>query len=560
MNIFFEISVLLAITTAVTLVVRLLKQPLVVGYILSGIIVGPYFLNVLNAQHELEFFSKVGIVFLLFIVGLHLNPKVIKEVGSVSVVAGIGQIVLTTLVGFVITLALGLDRIAALYISIALTFSSTIVILKLLADKKDLQKLYAKITMGLLIIQDIVATLILIGITVTSHPGDATVGEVVILTLLKGAGIFVVLGLLSAFVLPRLTRFIAHSQELLFLFSLAWGTGLASLFAALGFSVEIGALVAGVSLSVTPFADEMAARLKPLRDFFIVLFFILLGSQVVIADLGQILFPALVLSLFVLVGNPIIMIILMNMLGYNRKTGYMAGLTVAQVSEFSLILAALGMEIGHLSQATLSLVTLVALITIAGSTYLILYSEKLYPHMKQILIGLELLKRKRKDKGSVSENYECVIFGYGRIGHQFTKAFTSIEKSFIVVDFSPTSVERLTKNNIPFAYGDASDVEFLEDLPLTKPEFVVSTIPDITTNLLVTKDMLRRNPKALVVPMAHTINEAKQLYEAGAAYVMMPHYIAADHITKLIQRYELDRESYQQEREKHQKVLETHSL
>lgn len=558
MNIFAEVSVLLALTVVVTMVVRLLKQPLVVGYILSGIIAGPYVLDLLHSKDELELFSKVGIVLLLFIVGLHLNPKVVKEVGAVSLVTGLGQVGFTAVIGFFLALALGIDRLAALYVSIALTFSSTIIILKLLADKKDLQKLYAKIAIGFLLVQDIVATFILIGITVVAGAGSDSLWFTLLSTVAKGLLAGVVLMGMSSLVIPRLTRYLAHSQELLFLFSLAWGMGLASLFATLGFSIEIGALVAGVTLSMTPFAEEMASRLKPLRDFFIVLFFLLLGSHMMLDSLGAVIIPAVILSIFVLVGNPIIVIVLMNWLGFNRKTGFMAGLTVAQISEFSLILASLGLRVGHLSQEVLSLVTLVGLITIAGSTYLILYSEKIYPVSLRLLQWLELFKKHKKAAGSVGENYQSVIFGYDRVGHHFARVLQKLGKEYLIVDYNPSSVERLQKEGHPFRYGDASDVEFLGELPLSKPELIISTIPDLATNLLITQEMLRRNSKAVVIPLTHTLAEAETLYQAGASYVLLPHYLGAEYGAEMIEKNQLDLEAYARARAK-QKHLFTHS-
>jgi Kef-type K+ transport system membrane component KefB len=437
MSIFIEISLILVVSTLVTILVKRLQQPLIVGYILAGIVVGPYALNILHSAHELELFSKVGIVLLLFIVGLHLNPKIIKEVGSISLVTGVGQVLFTSLIGFILAVLVGIDRLAALYVAIALTFSSTIIILKLLADKKDLHKLYAKIAVGFLLVQDIIATFVLIGITVFTKDTTTSLAMTLGIVFLKGLGLFAVLQLFSYFVMQKLTKYLASSQEMLFLFSLAWGTGVASLFLVLGFSIEIGALVAGVALSTTPYADEMASRLRPLRDFFIIIFFILLGSQMILTNITAILLPAILLSLFVLVGNPIIVILIMNAAGYNRRTGFMAGLTVAQISEFSLILASLGMQVGHLSQEILSLVTLVGLITIAGSTYLILYADAIYPKIASWLRLLELVKRRRNEKGAVGEDYTSVIFGFDRVGHRFVEALKEIEQRFLVVDYNP---------------------------------------------------------------------------------------------------------------------------
>lgn len=556
MEIFHEVSILLAITMMVTLVMKWLKQPLVVGYILAGILVGPYVLNVLHAQHELELFSKVGIVFLLFIVGLHLNPKVIKEVGAVSLVTGIGQVVFTSVIGFVITLMLGIDKLAAMYIAIALTFSSTIIILKLLADKHDLQKLYAKIAIGFLLVQDILATLLLIAVTVVATSNGQSLTYTLLLTLFKGLILMFSLLVVSTLFLPKFVRYLAHSQEMLFLFSLAWGTGLASLFAALGFSIEIGALVAGVTLSMTPFAEEMSSRLKPLRDFFIVIFFILLGSQMALNNFGEILLPALVLSAFVLVGNPIIVIILMNVLGYNRKTGFLAGLTVAQISEFSLILASLGMRVGHLSQEMLSLVTLVGLITIAGSTYLILYAEKMYPKLSSILSALELVKKKKSQRGVVTEDYEALLFGYDRVGSYFIDALKNIGLTTLVVDYNPSSIEKLQAQHLPFRYGDASDVEFLEEIPSSKPKMVISTIPDQTTNLLLLRHMRTRNKNVILVMIAQTADQSSELYAAGASFVILPHYLGAEYAAKVVEKHGFDSALYDKEKERQQSKLE----
>lgn len=556
MPVFIEISILLAITTVVTIFVRLIKQPLVVGYIISGIIAGPSFLNVLHSTHELELFSKVGIVFLLFIVGLHLNPKVIKEVGSVSLITGLGQVIFTALIGFIISKILGMDTIAAIYVAIALTFSSTIIILKLLADKKDLQKLYAKIAIGFLLVQDIVATIILIGVTVFSQESSNSIFQVISFTLLKGAGIFVALVLFSRLLLTKMITFVAQSAELLFLFSISLGIGLPSLFALAGFSVEIGALIAGVLLSTTAYADEVASRMRPLRDFFIVIFFILLGSQLIISNLSTLIGPAIILSIFVLVGNPIIVILIMNLLGYNQRTGFMAGLTVAQISEFSLILASLGLRVGHLSAETMSLITIVGLVTIAGSTYLILYSDKLFPYAKRMLRVLELIKKKKTDAGSVEEDYSAIIFGYDRVGNNFASVFKKYNDSFVVVDFNPKSIQKLQEQNIPCFYGDANDIEFLEELPLKKPEIAISTIPDFSTNKLILSHLLTRNKKIQFIPIAYSAIEAQELYELGAAYVVMPHHLGAEHAAKMLHKFKSNPSLYRDEKEKHLKNLE----
>lgn len=550
METFIEISLIIAIATGVSVVMRILRQPLIVGYILSGILAGPYVFNLVHSVETIELFSKIGITILLFIVGLHLSPAVIKEVGKVSLATGIGQVLFTSLIGFLIALVLGLDQVAALYTAIALTFSSTIIILKLLADKGDINKLYGKIAVGFLLVQDIVATVILILVSSFTGPAEGNIVVFVLVTLLRGAALIAGIMLISHFVLGRIYRYISNSQELMFLFSISWGLGLACVFHLMNFSVEIGALVAGVTLSATPYANEIGSRMKPLRDFFIVLFFILLGSQMVVNDIQHLLLPAFILSAFVLIGNPIIVVVLMNMLGYNRRTGFYAGLTVAQISEFSLILATLGFQVGHLSREVLSLITLVGLITIAGSTYLILYSDWIYPKITKLLSFLELNKKVRAGSKEKSP-YTALLFGYDRVGSMFVHAFTKLNQPYAVVDINPESVARMGNEGVPGIYGDASDVEFLNDLELGSVKIVVSTIPEFNTNLLLIDTVRKVNTKAIVITISHYPDEAKELYLRGATYVIMPHYLGAKYAANMIARLGVTKKEYEQERGKH---------
>lgn len=553
MEIFVELSVIIVIAMFVSLLMRALKQPLIVGYIFTGVLVGPYFMNLIQNGDVIELFSKIGITILLFIVGLNLSPNVIREVGKVSLLTGIGQVLFTSIIGFFIATALGIDRIAAIYVAIALTFSSTIIILKLLSDKGDLNKLYGKIAIGFLLVQDIVATLILL-FTSSFAGGEGSVLFIALMTVIKGSLLIMAMVAISHYILPRISKFIAASQELLFLFSLSWGLGIATLFSLLGFSVEIGALVAGVALSMTPYAIEVASRMRPLRDFFILLFFILLGSHMVFENILALIVPAILLSVFVLIGNPIIVVVLMNVLGYSKRTSYQAGLTVAQISEFSLILATLGFEFGHISREILSLITFVGLITIAGSTYLILYSDEIYPYVEKFLSFLEIYKngnKRNKNKG-----YNSILFGYQRVGQDFIEAFNRLDLEYVVVDFNPESIKKLEEEEIPFKYGDAKDPEFLSELDFKSLRYMVSTIPEFETNLMLVRRIRAKNKRAIMIVISHDQEEAMALYAEGASYVIMPHYLGAQYAVRLIGRAGLDRREYDMYREKHLAHLE----
>lgn len=551
METFIELSIIIGVTVLIAGMARLLKQPLIIGYIFSGIILSPYFLDIIRPTETIKVFSQLGITLLLFIVGLNLSPKVIKEVGKVSLITGVGQIIFTSLFGFLIAKLLGFSTIVSIYIAVALSFSSTIIVMKLLSDKKDLEKLYGKISIGFLLVQDI--SVIILLMVISSFSANLSLNSLSFVNILGGISLIGGFVLVSIYVLPKLSTFFAKSQEFLFLFSIGWGLGLAALFYYMGFSMEIGALVAGVALSMSPFHYEISSKMKPLRDFFIMLFFILLGSQIVFVNMGELIFPAIVFSLFVLIGNPLILMILMGLLGYKKKTGFQAGLTVAQVSEFSLILIALGVSVGHLTNEILSFVTIIGLITISGSTYLILYSNKIYPYLSKYLSIFE--RKKIKEKKQDLRDYDIILFGYNRIGYDLLKSFKKLKKGFLVVDYNPETIEELSKKGIQCRYGDADDSEFIDELNLTKIKMVISTIPEFETNLLLINKVKQANKNAIVIVVSHNIEETNILYDNGATYVIMPHFLGGRHASIMINKYKLNLNKFLVEKKKHLKLL-----
>src|SRR3989344_82468 len=454
-EVFIELSKILVITVLAAGITRLLKQPIIISYILSGIIVGPFILNVVSSIETLTAFSQIGIAFLLFMVGLNLNPRVIKEVGKISLITGIGQVIFTSLIGYAIALMLGFTEIVSFYVSIALAFSSTIIIMKVLSDKRDLDTLYGRISIGFLIVQDFIAIAILL--IISSFKNGVSFEILAFQTILNAFIALILLFLATIYFLPSLTKFIAKSQEFLMLFSISWCFAIASIFYFLNFSIEAGALIAGISLSLSPYQYEISSKMKPLRDFFLILFFIILGSQMIFSNIFESLTAIIVFSLFVLIGNPIIVMILMGRLGYTKRNSFLSGLTVAQISEFSLIVIALGVTLGHLSQEILSIVTAVGLITFAVSTYMIMYSEKIYLKLSNYLTIFERKGKKADEKKQFKEEkYDIILFGYNRIGFDILESLKKIKKKFLVVDYDPEVIANLSKEGYDCRYGDAN--------------------------------------------------------------------------------------------------------
>ncbi len=550
MEVFIELSAILILAVLISGIMYFFRQPLIIGYILTGIIAGPVVLNVVQSADTLTTFAQIGIAFLLFMVGLNLNPRIIRDVGKTSLVTGICQVLFTSLIGFVIGKLLGFSNIISIYVAIAVSFSSTIIIMKLLSDKRDLETLYGRIAMGFLIVQDLIAIFILMLISSISRGNN--IAGLAVESILSGMGLLIILTIISLYIFPPLTRLVAKSQEFLLLFSISWCFAMASLFHYLNFSIEAGALLAGITLSMTPYHYEISSKMKPLRDFFLILFFILLGSQMVFANIYQYIIPCVVFSLLILVGNPLIVMTLMGLMGYTKRNSFLAGLTVAQISEFSLILIALGVKVGHLTNEIVSLITFIALITIAGSTYMISYSNKLYGYLSKYLTLFER-KGKKIDEHKYHKdgNYDIILFGYDEIGFDITTSLKKIKKEFLVIDYDPEVIVNLSRQGYDCKSGDVNDTELLVDLNFSNVKMVISTIPAIYTNLLLINKIQEANKEAIIAVVSHQIDGALKLYDAGATYVIMPHFLGGCHASTMIESNQLSLSGFLKEKVAH---------
>lgn len=354
-NVFYEFAVLLFVAVVVGGIATMLRQPLIVAFIAVGIIAGPTWLSVITAEESLDLLATMGIALLLFVVGLKLDIHLIRGIGPVALITGLGQVIFTSVIGYGICyLLLGMGALTSLYVAVALTFSSTIIIVKLLSDKQEIDSLHGRIAVGFLIVQDIVVVIVLIGLnSLGAGTGENSLLRDSIEVLIKGILFLVAITAVTRYVLPSATRFLARTPELLVLSAIAWAFVLAAAGDAMGFSKEVGAFLAGVSLASTPFREQIGSRMVSLRDFLLLFFFLSLGSDLDLSQVASQIGPAAILSIFVLIGNPLIVLVLMGRMGYQSRTGFLAGLTVAQISEFSLILAALGLSLGHIDEQTL---------------------------------------------------------------------------------------------------------------------------------------------------------------------------------------------------------------
>ena len=544
--IFYEIAALLVLAAGVGFLGLLLRQPLIVSFIAVGILAGPSLLDIVHSDEQIDLLAELGIAVLLFLVGLKLDFNLVRTLGPVALVTGLGQVIFTTVFGFLIALALGLDPLTAIYVAIALTFSSTIIIVKLLSDKREIDALHGRIALGFLIVQDVVVVVAMIALSAIGV-GGAAEGSGAITDVLRvlgyGLAMLAFVVVFIRYIANPLVERLSRAPELLVSFAIGWAALLAAVGHYLGFGKELGGLLAGVSLASTPFREAIAARLASLRDFLLLFFFIALGASLDLSVLGASVWPAIVLSLFVLIGNPLIVLAIMSAMGYRKRTGFLAGLTVAQISEFSLIFMAMGVTIGHVAEDALGLVTLVGLVTIAASTYMITFSHQIYGVCEPLL---GLFDRQRSATEPVEESddavrHDVILFGLGRYGLGIAAALRDSGKKILGVDFSPEAIRYARDQGYDVAFGDATDPEFLSHLPLRQADWLVMAVPEHDTGI--THDdprhALLKAARDLgftgkVAVAAHREATAEALAATRADLVLMPYRDAAFAAARMI--------------------------
>jgi Kef-type K+ transport system membrane component KefB len=528
---FYEFAAMLGLAVGIGFLGRLLKQPLIVSFIAVGLIVGPYGLDLLRSVEKIHLLSEMGIAVLLFVVGLKLDVSLIRTSGTVALSTGLGQVIFTSVFGYLICIGLGFEPVTSLYIAVALTFSSTIIIVKLLSDKKEIQSLHGQISIGFLIVQDIVVIIAMIVLSAMGTTSEYSVMEEILWVVVKGIGMIVFVILLIRYVMGWITSLMARTPELLVLFALSWAIALAAMSDFMGFSKEVGAFLGGISLASTAYREIISGRLVSLRDFLLLFFFIHLGSQVNVTLIGEQIIPALVLSIFVLVGNPIIVMIIMGLLGYRKRTGFLAGLNVAQISEFSLILAALGLSLGQINEETLGLITLVGLLTIGISTYLIMYSHQIYEVVAPALGIFEKMNPYREvdEEKLFNKKFDIIIFGLGMYGNNIAKSLENNGFTVFGVDFDPRAVKRWNRKGRAAQYGDADDPELMEILP-GDTQCMISTLPDKQINLALIRYLKSADYKGKIAVTSYYGRTAKELELAGADLILLPFVDASENI------------------------------
>ncbi len=496
-----------------------LRTPSIIAYILAGLALGPI-TGLFEATEAVELIAETGIVLLLFLVGLELSLEKIQDVGRVAVVAGLGQVAFTAAGGFLLAVLLGIGMVPALVIAVAMTFSSTVVVVKLLTSKAEIDSLYGRISVGIFLVQDLVVVIALTLLTGFDQTGELSAGA--ILTGVGGAFggvlLLLVLALLSArFLLPRLFAWMAPSAEGMLIWSLAWCFLFVAGAEVFHLSVEIGAFLAGISLAQLPYNEDLRRRVRPLMNFFVLVFFVSLGVQMEPGAALQHWPAAVLLTLFVLVGKPIMFMLIIARMGYPERTAFLTSVTVAQISEFSFVFAALALSNGLIGESILALIGVVGLATIGISVYMILYNHQLYRMFARMGLlrpfGAETTEPDVESDGVLTDH--VIVVGQNALGRRIVERLLSGGEKVVAVDTDPGKLKDLS---CPTVLGNVEHLSVLEEAGFRNARLLVSALQIEDTNNL----LAYRAQRAGVPTSIHAFDRAvvPDLQESGATHLL----------------------------------------
>lgn len=532
-----ELAIVVLLATVLGVIARFLRQPLILAFIFAGAIISYFGFFNLNNQEVLRTLSDLGIMFLLFLVGLEIDFKSLKLIGKSAFLIGFFQMILTAGLALLLSKFLNFNYLESIYLSGALTFSSTIIVIKVLSEKRDTTSLYGKISVGVLLFQDLIAILALV--ILSGIKSDAAITAMpVVIAVAKAAALFVFAIAIGRKVLPFImSRFVNHSQELIFISTLAWCFLMAALVShpLVGFPIEIAGLLAGLALSNSAASFQIFSKIKYLRDFFVVIFFVILGSSLAISNFSKLIIPIAAFSLFILIIKPLIILLIMGISGYREKTGFLTGMSLAQISEFSFVLAAIGLKLNHINENVVSIITAAGIISIAASVYMMHFSEGLFRIFRRPLSIFERRNLKEKIISDHNLPKPIVLIGSHRLGQSI--AFNLRKEDLLIIDFDPEVIEVVKKHGYDYLFGDISDDEVFEKANFENAKVVISASPDFKSNLeLLQKlnNLRKKGYKMKVIIRAEDEKEVETLYKLGADYVIFPHFTSGQYLGRTI--------------------------
>ncbi len=532
-----DIAIAVIAATVAGLLCHLLRQPIILGYVLAGVIVGPQFgVGLVDDIHSVEIISELGLVLLLFIIGLEINLRELLSSGRQLLVTSIGQYPICVLLGLLAFNALAVEYVTtsleSLYLALLCALSSTAIVVKGLYDKAELDTLPGRLTLGTLVLQDLYAIIVL-----AIQPNLADPQVLPILAALGSTIVLIVLGFaISKFALSHLFKSIAKSPEMVVCLSLGWCAGMAAVADILGVSLEMGALVAGLCISAFPYSVHVSAKTLPLRDFFLTLFFVSLGMKMTLPD-GPLLVPVLVLSAFIIGSRFLSIYPLLVWSGAGRRAAFVTSLNLSQLSEFALVIGSIGLSLGHLTQNMLSLLVFTMVFLSVTSSYAIRFSHDLFL-VADRLIGrfFPVVNGSSALEEDAKQYYEIVFLGYHRGARALLDKLTDenpeLLSKVLVIDFNPLHLSELKDRGVAAMFGDIASYDTLKHAHLEHAKLILSTIPDMllkgVNNSTLVQISRSLAPQAVIVGTADDAAHEEELRKHGVNTAVRPFELAGE--------------------------------
>ena len=537
-----QIGISLLAATALGFVFQYFKQPVILGYLVAGAMIGPEIgFKLVSEPENIEVISEIGLILLLFIIGLEINPKRLISSGKQLVYSGLGQFILCVIMGvgfFLLPVFHLKSGMSALYLALFCALSSTAIVVKILFDKFELDTLPGRLSLGILIFQDIWAILILALQPNFTHPNILLVG----IALLKSVALLAAGYLLSRYVMGWIFGQISKTPEMVVAMSMAWCVLMAGIGSWIGLSMEMGALIAGVSISAFPYSVHVSAKVLPLRDFFLTLFFLSIGMKIPAPSVSILAFSAIIV-LFVILSRFLSIYPILALSGSGRRTCFITSINLSQISEFSLVVASLGVGYGHIGQDILSLIIYAMAFTSVLTSYAIKGNHRLYLLFDRVMTAAGFPSKDRvalenEGKG----DYPIVLLGFHRGARAFIDRIAQTAPRFLskilVIDYNPELLKELNARGIKGVFGDISSVDTLEHVHVAEARVIVSTIPDMllkgTSNQAMVKACRTLAPQAFIVATADEAEQTVDLKSTGANEVLLPYTLIGNHLSDLI--------------------------
>lgn len=542
MNAGFELfAVIVGLATLFSFVAKKTKQPTVIAYIVTGLILGPVGISFMGQTELTRLFSELGLVFLLFFIGLEIDISEVKEVLRPTAIIGVSQMVLTAILGFGLGTLLGFTTVESLFIGAAAMFSSTALVVKLLTDKDEATTLPGRLDVGVLLIQDVAVVLILALLTTNfTDPVTAAIRFSEILLMIGFIGGVSIAS--SKYLLPKVFRRMTERPSLYFIYGLAWAFILIAGADYLNLSLEIGAFFAGLSLAQLPYSSELQERVRPLTDLFMAIFFINFGLSILPSQLAAYFFEAMIVSAALMIGKYFILFNLIDRLKFTPETSFKASLNMTQISEFSLILGSLAVSEQIISNDMLGFISLVAITTMGVSSYMLNFNQEIYQRVEDFLKQFEDDEKTDVNISKLEEH--TIVIGYNKMVKRVLPLLKEQYENVVIVDKNPENAEELSNSAYEYIYGDFKHGEIRKASSIKDAALVMSISRDREVNHQILRDTDR---DTTVFLEAESFEDAAEFYDRGAEYVMIENIVTADKMSDYLELYVEDPELFKEE-------------